>query len=363
MRPSISLYSALIALVLVCCSTILMAQDSTETRSDKKAKIFPIPIAFYTPETGLGLGAGVTSVIKTPNGNFTPRQSQVTLGFAYTTLKQTLLYLPFSVYAFDQQLFLTGELGYFDYTFRYFGFTNGVAADTIEFYRANFPRVRLNANYQLSDGVFVGPRLVYDQFEFTNFVEEGRLAPQEVPGSEDHIVATLGIGAVLDQRNNVLFPTKGHFIDAAMEQSVNPDYMYTTLTLDATLYLPWSEKGTFVINGYTQNLLGEAPFTAYPKLGGTKKLRGYFEGSILQKHVTALQFEARRMLFWRIGLAAFVGFGNGAQDYEQWALRNTQVAGGAGLRVRLTDKLNARLDYSMGLKDRSGFYITFGEAF
>ena len=357
------LRTTLIAFLLCLTFSGLKAQDTTTTPREKTTKIFPIPIAFYTPETGLGLGAGITSVIKTPNGSYTPRQSQITLGFAYTTLKQTLLYLPFSVYVFDQKMYLTGELGYFDYTFRYFGFTNGVEPDSIEFYRANFPRVRLNANYQVRDGLFLGPRLVYDQFEFTNFAAEGRLAPRDVAGSEDHIVATVGLGAILDKRNNVLFPTNGHFVDAAVEQSVNPDYMYTTLTLDATLYLPWSEQGTFAINGYTQSLLGDAPFTAYPKLGGTKKLRGFFEGSILQRHVTALQFEARSMLFWRIGMAAFVGFGNGTQDYENWALRNTQIAGGAGLRVRLTDKLNARVDYSVGLNNRSGFYITFGEAF
>ncbi|MGB0166123.1 MAG: BamA/TamA family outer membrane protein [Luteibaculum sp.] len=344
------------------------AQDSLSTQNnppkkEKAYKLFPIPIAFYTPETGLGLGVGVTSVVNTPNGVFMPRKSQVTLGFAYTTLKQTLLYLPFSLYLAQQKVYLMGELGYFDYTFRYFGFTNGVEADSIEFYRANFPRVRLNANYQLADGIFVGPRLVYDRFDFTSFAENGRLEDMSVPGSEDHFVASIGAGLVLDGRDNVLFPTKGYWVDMAFQQSVNPEYMYSSFSLDASNYVPWSTEGVLAINAYYNGIMGEAPFTAYPKLGGTKKLRGYFEGSIMQKHVAALQLELRKMLFWRLGAVVFVGFGNAAEKLGNAMLDNTQVAGGAGIRVRLTDKLNARVDYSIGLKDRSGFYITFGEAF
>ncbi|WP_170226971.1 BamA/TamA family outer membrane protein [Luteibaculum oceani] len=344
---------------------ITRGQDSLETdlEKEKNAKIFPIPIAFYTPETGLGLGAGVTSVVKTKGGDFMPRKSQLTFGFAYTSLKQLLMYVPFSLYTFRQKMYLQGELGYFDYTFRYFGITNGTKRDSIEFYRANFPRVRINAFAQIADGVFVGPRLVYDKFSFSTFNPEGRLRNMDVPGSEDHFVGTIGVGGIVDKRDNNLFPTSGYYGALSIDQSINPDYKYTTLMMDFTKYFPWSNKGTFAINLFGQSLFGEAPFTAMPKLGGTKKLRGYFEGSILQEHIFAWQAEARRMVWKRLGFAAFFGAGNGFRPGETFHIKNTQISSGLGLRIRLTDQLNARLDYAIGMQNRSGFYITFGEAF
>lgn len=330
---------------------------------EKKISVFPIPIVFYTPETGFGYGAGITSVIKTDNGNFTPRKSQITLGFARTTLKQTLLYIPFSYYIAKQKLYTTGELGYFDYTFRFFGFTNGVDADSSEFYRASFPRLRLNLYYQIEDGIFIGPKIAYDNFNFKNFDENGRLKNSVVPGSENHTVSLIGFGNIIDKRNNNLFPTSGYYSDVSWQISTNTNYNYYRLLTDFTYYFQLNENGVIATNFYTHNLIGNAQFTAYPTLGGTKKMRGYIEGAITNKSVSALQFEARQMFSGRFGAVTFFGLGSTADKIANIQLSTMQVAGGAGLRVRLTDKLNARIDYSIGLKQRSGFYITFGEAF
>lgn len=351
------------AAIILTLTTLIATGQQDSSSSDKGVKIFPIPIAFYTPETGLGLGAGVTSVIETPDGNFSPRKSQLTFGAAYTTLKQVLVYLPFNLYLADQKIYTTGELGYFDYTFRYFGMVDGTTPDDPEFYRAKFPRLRLNTYYQVNDGLFIGTRWVYDRFKFAEFESGGRLEEGDVSGSTDHRVITFGLGTILDQRDNNLFPTSGFYGEFSADLSVNENYNYQLFKVDVSTYLPISDRGTVAINLYSENLVGMAPFTAYPRLGGTKKLRGYIEGAILQKSVNAFQIEARQMIKGRVGMAAFMGFGIGANSIELAAISNTQIAGGLGIRVQLTDKLNARVDYAKGLLGRSGFYITFGEAF
>lgn len=352
-----------LCLFLIFISLAASAQAKEDSVAQKNLKIFPIPIAFYTPETGLGLGAGITSVFRTEEGAFMPRKSQLTLGFAYTTMKQTLLYVPYSLYLSQQRLYLYGEVGYFNYVFRYFGITNGEAADSIEFYRASFPRVRFTANYQVANGVFVGPKVAYDAFNFRSFDAAGRLAEGDVAGSEDHEIFTVGLGLLIDKRDNNLFPTGGYYLDLAVDPSLNADYPYVTYTTDLVGYIPWSKRGCVAFNYYMQTLVGEAPFTALPRLGGTKKLRGYFEGSILQKSVMAFQVEARRMIIGRFGAAVFAGVGMAGAQPGAWSVGTAQASAGGGLRVRLTDKLNARVDYAFGLKGRSGFYLTFGEAF
>jgi len=108
--------------------------------------------------------------------------------------------------------------------------------------------------------------------------------------------------------------------------------------------------------------MGNAPFFNMAQLGGTRRLRGYFEGKFRDKHLLLAQAELRQEGFGRFGGVAFAGMGTvfgSAGESLEW-----RPNGGIGLRYQLDkkQKLNIRADYGFGVKSQ-GFYLTFGEAF
>jgi hypothetical protein len=69
-------------------------------------------------------------------------------------------------------------------------------------------------------------------------------------------------------------------------------------------------------------------------------------------------------LFWRLGLAGFVGAGDVAHSLGDFRLSELKYSAGAGLRflVSQRERINLRLDAAFG-KGTSGFYFGIFEAF
>ena len=54
------------------------------------------------------------------------RRSTVTVGFAYTQLKQLLVYFPFQLFPHNQKYWIQGEAGYYRYVYYFFGVGNDI---------------------------------------------------------------------------------------------------------------------------------------------------------------------------------------------------------------------------------------------
>ena len=122
------------------------------------------------------------------------------------------------------------------------------------------------------------------------------------------------------------------------------------------------KKTILALEGTAVITMGNAPFFNMAQLGGTRRLRGYFEGKFRDKHLLLAQAELRQEGFGRFGGVAFAGMGTvfgSAGESLEW-----RPNGGIGLRYQLDkkQKLNIRADYGFGVKSQ-GFYLTFGEAF
>jgi outer membrane protein assembly factor BamA len=357
----------------VCFLTLLVisgfqfvhAQTTIDTaRASKKVRILAVPVVFYTPDTKLGLGAGGILTWKSKAARY---PNSVNFSFAWTVRKQLLFWFPFQYYAKNTKWQAYGELGYFRYIFDYFGIGNRVPASVSEKYEAQFPRLRLTAlKTVIGNQHFAGLRLSYDEFKITKVDSSGLLLSEKPLGNQGGQSSGLGIVWLSDTRDHRFYPRRGVFGEASVyleNKATGSDFAFVKCSYDLAFYHAFGKFHTLALQTATTLTLGDAPFFGLATLGGTKRLRGYTDGRYRDKHAVLLQTEWRTQLYRRLGAVVFAGTGAvwGASD-EQPVLRPNY---GAGLRITLDKKqhLNVRLDYGLGSKGNSGFYLTIGEAF
>ena len=99
-------------------------------------------------------------------------------------------------------------------------------------------------------------------------------------------------------------------------------------------------------------------------LGGTKRMRGYYEGRYRDNNAVLLQTESRFTVWKRFGVVGFYNFGGIASTISTFKLNEFKHTGGMGLRWMIDPerKVNLRVDSGYS-EDGLAFYVTFGEAF
>ena len=342
----------------------VVVPDSTAERSNN---LYGLPVVFYTPETSLGFGMAGVYAFNFKKDSLTARPSSVQLVAAYTLQKQLLLYFPFTIFVNNGDYYTYGEVGYFRYVYQFFGVGNQARADQEEAYSVNFPRIRLTALQRVHPKWYVGLRYWYENFVITETEEEGQLAAGEIVGSRGGNTSGPGVVALFDTRDNVFFSSDGWYVETLLQRNAGwtgSNFHYTTLSVDASTFVRTKWNHVVALNAYGVAQSGAPPFNQLALLGGSKRMRGYFEGRFRDRSMLTVQAAYRAMLFWRVGAVAFVSYGGVAPQLSEMQLQNFRYTVGGGLRFELDrqKKINIRLDAGFG-KNTSGYYLTIGEAF
>ena len=343
----------------------------------KRVALLPLPLVYYTPETRLAYGAAATATVRFRRdaGWADARPSQFTVGVAYTQNRQLLLYLPFQVFYAHNTYYANGEAGYYRYNYYYYG--QGEREVPRELYGVNFPRVRVNAFRRVAPTLgrgtlYAGLRYQYEDYGVTTVADNGVLASGAVPGGRGSRLTGGGLGLFYDARNSVFYPTTGVVADVAVlyqnrAVGAGPNgetTRFNRYSADVSSYHALGRHARVAVNYWASFTTGVAPFNALSLLGGTRRMRGYYEGRYRDQNAALLQTELRFDVYRRLGGVVFGSVGTLGD--AQTVLRGQQPKGayGAGLRftVNRRDHLNLRLDYGLG-RQSSGFYLTIGEAF
>lgn len=343
--------------------------DTTKLDSipKKRYKLLGVPLFFYVPETKFGGGAAgiVTYNLKKDAPN--ARASSVQFGVAFTQLKQTLIYLPFNLWFTQNKYNVYGEVGYYKYNFFFWGVGNKQESNLKERYDVNFPRVKLNVLREVKPNLFVGLRYNFDDFRITGVQENGLLAGNTIIGNKGGIVSSLGAVVKLDSRDNLFYPTKGNYLELAYQvddKRIGSSFNNTRLFLDYSGYQTFKKRHTLAYNMYAVKGNGTIPFNQLALLGGTKKMRGFYEGRYRDKNLILVQGEYRVVVYKRFGAVAFMSVGDVSDEVKNFKINSFKVAYGTGLRYVLDKKqrINVRLDYGWA-EPKPNFYLTVTEAF
>ncbi|MEM1120444.1 MAG: BamA/TamA family outer membrane protein [Bacteroidota bacterium] len=357
----------------LCCSLFSFSVVGQEvdltdtTKISQRNSFFAVPVVFFSPETDCAFGDTGIYAFRFKKEKNTARPSQLTLGFAYTLDKQVLLYLPYQLFVKDQTYNIYGELGYYLYSYQFFGLGNDTKQDDREIYKVNFPRIRLNALKLLRSNLYGGFRYWMDDFDIREIEAGGLLDSEKIVGQDGGFLSGAGLVLNYDNRNNIFFPTKGIFAEVVGFSNgsyLGSDFNFTKFTIDVSKYIGFEDQ-VMALNFYSEFTGGNAPFNQLALLGGNRKMRGYFEGQLRDNHQMVLQSEYRFPVYKkRLRGVLFGGIGQVANQLSDFGVSNLKYTYGAGLRILINEKerIHVRLDAGFG-KETSGYYITIGEAF
>ncbi len=343
------------------------AQDSgIDSLEAALGGIYPLPILYFTPETGVAGGAAALYLHRGAAQEFS-RPTSVTGDVIYTEKKQIILEVDGDFYFGAGAYRMLTTTWYKNFPNSFFGVGNDAAASARETYtsRSYFAKIVLYRN--VCSHFNVAPLV---QFESASTVQEktgGLLASGAIPGGGGGNVSGGGVVANWDSRDNTFASYSGSFyqLTAVVNgTSVGSNFNYRELALDTRNFLELSPRHILAFQTNVEVIGGTAPFQDLASYGGQDFLRGYFDGQYRDKTEVGGQIEYRIPVWWRFGAVAFAGVAQVADRVSLWSLNEFRFAGGAGLRFLLKrdDRVALRADMGFG-RNSSGLYITVTEAF
>ena len=362
-----TLAHALWCVIMVCGTSLEQALAQGDTSAVRKVNTLVIPLAGYTPETGFGGGLSGIVQFKDPKSDSLTPYSTVQLTAGITTNGQWMVALPFDIY-FNQRVHqITGELSAQKSKLRFFGVGHTAATQTDERFEALILRARMQYLKKLDAHLYLGGRWWYENYEVVQSEDGGLLADNRIAGSERHTSSGPGINLVVDDRDQIYYPEKGHYLELVVHdqrQHWGSDYNYLRYRLDARAFQRIGRRQILATMLFGDFIRGEAPYPQLPNIGSLKRMRGYYEGRYRDYQLSMLQMEDRIRVHRLFALSVFgsIAYMNNAQfDLKEpgW-----HVAGGLGLRYfwNPASRTTIRLDMALG-SGKPLFYLAVGEAF
>ncbi|MGC6533583.1 MAG: BamA/TamA family outer membrane protein [Flavobacteriales bacterium] len=357
----------IVLLCLLAWSAMAHAQSADTT--SRKGNWIGVPVLFRLPETGWGAGAAVMHTRFLGHPSTTP-PSQIQFGFAYTQNKQLLVYLPFQLYAADDRWRAKGEVGYYRYSYFYYGRGNELQDPDGERFYVTFPRLRLDWLLPLNtEGHFAGVRYWYEDYrvDTDRYTPGGYFDTGLVPGGTGSTVSGLGGVYLMDHRDHVMQPKQGWYAEASYQhfsQALGGSSGFDRYRLDVRGYRNLKDTHTLASRLWLEYGTGDVPFQQLALMGGSRRMRGFYEGRFRDRNALIWQGEYRLDIRELWGVVAFASLGMVAIEPRDFALKHLRYTYGVGARFELdqASRLNLRFDVGVG-EGRLQTYFTFGEAF
>ncbi len=235
-------------------------------------------------------------------------------------------------------------------------------------YIANKYQVEIKYLHRLFKNTYAGVKTNFDYI----YCGKKMKTPAYLEGQKNHYSAT-GLSVMLeyDSRDFIPNPSRGLYI--SFQEMVRPKAMgsigSTTWTTKVTAdYYHKLWKGAIIaIDLYGEFNSQTTPWVFYAQMGGSQRMRGYYEGRFTDLSVIMIQAELRQRIWRRIGMTAWGGAGNVFSSFNKFDWGHTMPNYGIGLRWEFKNRVNIRADYGMGGvvqgKLISGFLFSINEAF
>ena len=357
-------------LVYFLASTQLVAQES-DTTNQKDWDFAIYPAVSYRPETRLQLGVVAFIVISDEQDAQETyyRPTSISPYALYTLNNQLITSIEYEGYLKNGWL-ITANPRFLDYPDFFFGIGINSKLEDEERFDNTYFSLETKVLNEKSLNLFIGGRLDFRTDRLSAFDEDGALIVEQPSGVNGGQLLGIGPSLLWDTRNNVLWPTSGHYLNAEISlfaDVLGLDYSYGSYLIDYRRYKSlWSEKNIIAFQAQLNGRAGSAvPFYVLPKIGGDERLRGIANENLYRdKNAFFAQVEARKDLFWRFGGVLFAGAGTVFQDWGN-PIEKMRVVYGLGARMQaLRDqKLNIRVDFGFSQDGQNALYVSIKEAF
>jgi hypothetical protein len=214
---------------------------------------------------------------------------------------------------------------------------------------------------------FLGLKMVYSKTDVSFNISPELLPPifDPVELSADYTTIAIAPRLQYDTKDSDFYPTKGVFVDGAVElssESLGSDNTFQKYKFELNHYLATGPSGVVASRLVTQYVSGDAPFFMYPAYGSNVDLRGYQTGTYRDRFLLAGQVEYRHRFTPRIGAVAFAGIGTVDAEFGRWGKSLPSAGGGFRYVLAKENNVSLRVDYAWG-RDDEQFYVGIGESF
>lgn len=358
-------------------SEILAKEEDEEEEGEDDGRGYlknwvALPLVLYTPETEL-VGS-VLGIYFFPIGDRALNRSSSIRGVgAISTRGQTLVNLEDELWFDENRWRIKNIFQYRNWPDSFFGIGNQTQLGDEEEY--TYVRFQIISEIERAvwRNLYVGLVQQAEYIDVTELAAGGILSGMNpdfpgVPGVQGGWASGVGVSLTWDDRDNALYSTKGglYRLDGLVYQEVfGSRYDFGLIRADARhFFVPWLDH-VIAIQAELQYAPGNVPFTMMPSLGGSRNMRGIYNGRFRDKGMATLQLAYRFPLFWRFKWAFFAAAGEVFRDFGDLSFDGIHVAVGGGLRFQISDSqpAHARLDVGWSPDGTFRFYLQILEAF
>lgn len=332
--------------------------------SDKKFDISFIGGPHYSSDTKLGLGLVAAGTYSTNREDPQTPMSNVSL---YSDVTTTGFYL----LGIRGNNIFTREKWRIDYTLYFFsfpsafwgiGFHNGDNGSNYTDYLRLQAQAKADFMFRISRNIYMGPTASFDFTQGKKFSESGSI----LLGNVEKITRYYSLGALFsyDSRDFIPNAYKGVYIKLIQKGYTNlsgKPFWGTYLTFDC--YRKIWKGAVLAFDLYGELQYGDVPWTMKSKLGGSYRMRGYYEGRYRDDSSLSLQMEYRQKIYNRHGIAVWAGCGTVWGKGSPFNWKHILPNYGIGYRWEFKNRMNVRLDYGFGKNGQNSFLFSINEAF
>ncbi len=350
-------------------SITLVAQHNT-TAQQKKIRITPLPVIYYSPETRFGFGALVAASFNSANDSLTTASYAQTY-ILYTANKQYDWGNKLRYYSPQNKFIFDGK-----FTFTYFPeFYYGIATetpllkkDTIAY---NKLTTELRFYWQVNKNLYAGFAFRQNKIYDVESPVGGNFIIDQPLGYRGYNLIGLAPALTYESRDSQTYPQKGIFTEVILmpyPKWSESFYGFFNLRIDARKYIPLkiiSDRDVLALQTFININSGDVPFKDMADIGGANVMRGYYTGYYRYNNLYAFQAEFRAGLWRMIGIDVWVGGALTPKDWYSLGDNSFKPNAGVGLRfmINTKDKLNIRVDQGFGKQHQQGFYLDIAEAY
>jgi outer membrane protein assembly factor BamA len=324
-----------------------------------------IPALIYSPETSLGFGARAIRVFR-PKGenseNLRPSTLPITL--VYTLNNQTIFTTELDLWSNENRDYFNTRLELSNFPFYYFGIGNDpLPIGEGERYGSRYLYFHLNYQRKIAKGLYIGPRYEFRADDIFDRVPGGLLETSQVSGYDGQLLSGIGLNFNHDTRDNIFQPTKGwnnRLGWMGFTPLLGSNFTFNQYTLDFRKYIKVSKNQVLALQSWWSFTFGNPTFQHVSLIGGSDRMRGYFEGRYRDNHALVQQAEYRIPIYRNLGLVVFGHAGQVASNPGNFSFRRMRYGGGFGFRYKINKEgLNIRFDIAFG--DQTAFYFGLNE--
>jgi outer membrane protein assembly factor BamA len=339
----------------------------TDTTDVKRFGFTLLPAIFYTPETGFAGGASVLLFFRGKGASDETRPSTVAPTLIFTAKSQIIAVMGYELNLARERYQVTGGVGYLKFPDLFYGIGSDTPEGNEEEYTPRTVFFSASGLKRMRSRFNLGVHYEYGRSEISDTEPGGLLDSGIIPGSDGGVVSGVGPVATWDSRDNLFYASTGsfHTVSATFfDGALGSDFTFERYVIDVRTYFSLWRGHVLALQAVGSFINGTPPFQSMSQIGGSELMRGYYSGRYRDRHAIALQAEWRKRVWWRLGLAAFVGAGDVAPSLSAFEIGEFKPAAGAGLRFLIdrTEGISIRVDFGF-IGGTPGPYITINEAF